>query len=70
MQRLCLANGVYALTARQVAAPFRPGLFQVTDAGGCEAFAAADGFALGGSSVEAVRCVDFVLVLCFGKWPA
>lgn len=53
VSRLCMANGLYKLTARQVGAPYRPGEIQVTDVNGCEAFAEADGLFLTGTAVEA-----------------
>lgn len=49
----CMANGLYTVTARQVAEPFRPGEIQVTDLYGNEVFAEASGLVLNGTAAEA-----------------
>ena len=54
IQPLCMANGVYKITARQAAEPYRAGQFQFTTPDGCESFAASNGLLLQGLLSESV----------------
>lgn len=53
MTPLCMANGLYKITARQLTTPYRSGQIQFTTPNGCETFALSDGMFLTGSPAEA-----------------